>query len=123
MDADEIAQRLFTAIEAGDIDTVRSLYAPDAVVWMNVDGVERTGADSVATLAWVTRTTTGFHYTRIRRSITATGFVQQHVVNLINRAGEEISFPACIVGTVLGDHITRIEEYVDSAAAAGIGAK
>jgi len=29
--------RFFAAIEAGDIDAVRSIYAPDALIWHNDD--------------------------------------------------------------------------------------
>jgi uncharacterized protein len=29
--------RFFAALEAGDIETVREIYAPDAVIWHNDD--------------------------------------------------------------------------------------
>ena len=37
----DIADQLFAAIEAGDIDAVRDLYAPDAVIWHNTDETEQ----------------------------------------------------------------------------------
>jgi ketosteroid isomerase-like protein len=35
----EVADRLFAAIEAGDIDAVRELYHPDIAVWHNTGGL------------------------------------------------------------------------------------
>ncbi|MEU9808033.1 nuclear transport factor 2 family protein [Mycobacterium sp. NPDC050853] len=123
MDADEIAQRLFAAIEIGDIDTVAVLYAPDIVVWLNTLGEPRNRDENLATLTWVARNLSDFRYTAIRRSITPDGFVQQHVVNAINRAGERVSVAACIVATISDGLITRIDEYLDSAEAATLLAK
>ena len=47
----DVAARFFAAIEAGDIDTVRATYAPDAVVWHNHDGAVQTRDENVRTLA------------------------------------------------------------------------
>ena len=35
----DVAERLFKAIEAADIDAVREIYAPDAEIWHNTDGL------------------------------------------------------------------------------------
>ncbi|MUM18574.1 nuclear transport factor 2 family protein [Mycobacterium sp. CBMA271] len=123
MDADEIAQRLFAAIEAGDISAVAALYAPDIVVWLNTLGEARSRDENLATLTWVTHNLSEFRYTDIRRTVTPVGFVQQHVVQAINRAGECVSVAACIVATISDGLITRIDEYLDSAHAATLLAK
>ncbi|MCU1361147.1 MAG: hypothetical protein JWN99_2436 [Ilumatobacteraceae bacterium] len=34
-DIDELADRLFSAIQAGDIDAVADTYADDAIIWHN----------------------------------------------------------------------------------------
>lgn len=119
----EVAERLFAAIEAGDLDAVRDLYAPDAVVWHNTDGVEQTRDENVATLHWMTTRLPGARYTGVRRWITDDGFVQQHVLAVTNRAGEAVTVPACIVARVSGGVITRLDEYVDSAAITRLTAK
>ncbi len=36
-DALEIAERFFRAIEAGNVEAIRAIYAPDAVIWHNND--------------------------------------------------------------------------------------
>jgi ketosteroid isomerase-like protein len=114
-DALAVAERLFAAIEAGDVEGVRSLYADDAVIWHNTDGVEQSPADNLRVLGWLTSHCTDIRYTEVRRSATDTGFVQQHVLRLTSPAGEALALPACIVVTVDGDRITRLDEYLDSA--------
>jgi ketosteroid isomerase-like protein len=112
----EAGARLFAAIEAGDVDAVRSIYAPDAVIWHNHDGVEQSVDENLRVLRWMVRSCSDVRYTEVRRSSTDTGFVQQHVLRLVSPAGEALAIPACIVGTVDGDgRITRIDEYLDSA--------
>ena len=62
-------------------------------------------------------------YTQVRRSATADGFVQQHVLVATNRAGQRIEVPACIVIVIEDGKITRLDEYLDSASVAAIMAK
>jgi len=113
-DALGVADRLFRSIEAGQVDDVREIYAPDAVIWHNHDGVEQGCDENLRTLEWVTRNITGLRYERVRRSATDDGFVQQHVLRGTNPAGVEVEMPACIVATVVDGRITRLEEYLDS---------
>lgn len=37
----KVGDRFFSAIEAGDMDTVRDVYHPDVVIWHNTDGVDQ----------------------------------------------------------------------------------
>lgn len=112
---EELAAALFNAIEAGDVDAVRDLYAPDAVIWHSTDGVEQTAEDNLRTLAWMAAALPDCRYTAVRRAATADGFVQQHVLVATNRAGDVVEVPACIVTKVAGGVITRLDEYLDSA--------
>src|SRR5437764_1941469 len=57
-----VADRLISAIQAGDIDTVRSIYAPDAVVWHNNDNATQTVEENLRTLTWITRNLKEFRY-------------------------------------------------------------
>jgi ketosteroid isomerase-like protein len=122
-DALEVAERFFAAIEAGDIATVVDIYAPDAQIWHNTDGVVQTPQDNARTLTWVTTNLTDMSYTKIKRSATDDGFVQQHVLVATNRAGQRVEVPACIVTVVRDGHITRLDEYIDSAAVDAITAR
>jgi uncharacterized protein len=116
----EIADRLFTAIEAGDIDAVTAVYDPAIEVWHNTDGAVQRRDENLATLAWVVRNLSGLRYTEVRRSRTDDGFVQRHVLVATNRAGRRVEVPTCIVATVRDGRIMRLDEYLDSAAIAAI---
>lgn len=113
--ADTVAERLFAAIEAGDIDAVRSLYSPDVTVWHNHDGLAQSIDDNLRVLGWMSKHLPGARYTDVRRSATDTGFVQQHVLVATSRSGREVAVPACIVADVADGRITRLDEYLDSA--------
>jgi ketosteroid isomerase-like protein len=114
----EVADRFFAAAEAGDIATIEALYAPDAQIWHNTDGVVQSREQNLQTLGWITTNLSDIRYTKVRRSATDDGFVQQHVFEATNRAGQRIEVPACVVATVRDGRITRIDEYLDSAAVA-----
>ncbi|MEO8540123.1 MAG: nuclear transport factor 2 family protein [bacterium] len=111
----EVCEQLFAAIMRGDIDAVRAIYAPDAVIWHNNDMLEQTPDENLRTLSWVTRNIKNVSYEEIRRHETATGFVQQHVLRGIAPNGAALELPACIVCAVKDGRITRLEEYLDSA--------
>jgi len=111
----EVCDKLFSAIMRGDIETVREIYAPDAIIWHNDDGATQTPDENVRVLRWVTRNVRDLRYEEIRRHETATGFVQQHVLRGVAPNGTELEIPACIVCEVAEGHITRLDEYLDSA--------
>ncbi len=115
-DALAVADRLFAAIEAGDVGAVREVYDPAVEVWHNTDRAVQGRDDNLATLSWVVRNLPGLRYTDVRRSATDDGFVQRHVLVATNRAGRRVEVPACIVATVRDGRITRLDEYLDSAA-------
>ena len=108
------ARALFGAIEKGDVEGVRRIYAPHAKIWHNTDGVEQNVEENLAVLAWVIANIMDVRYTDARLQPTPSGFVQQHVLRGIFK-GSEIAIPACIVATVENGLITRIDEYLDSA--------
>jgi ketosteroid isomerase-like protein len=114
-----VADDLFASIEKGDIDGVRSVYAPDVVVWHNTDGVEQSVEQNLRTLQWVVDNLSDRSYDDVRRTEYDGGFVQQHVLRF-TKGGERREIPACIVATVADGRITRIDEYIDSAHVARI---
>ena len=48
---DALITRFVGAIQAGDVATVREIYAPDAAIWHNFDEREQTVDENVVTLA------------------------------------------------------------------------
>jgi uncharacterized protein len=116
----DVAERIFKAIEAADIDAVKEIYAPDAEIWHNTDGLVQGPDDNARTLTWITGNLRDVSYTKVKRSVTDDGFVQQHVLVATNRAGNRVEVPACIVTTIVDGRITRLDEYLDSASIAVI---
>ena len=112
---EQIADRLIRAIEAGNAEGVRAVYADDARIWHNFDNVEQTVDENLATLEWLVAKLPERHYEIVRREALPDGFLQQHVLHGKTRAGVEISSPACIVCRVERDRIQRLDEYLDTA--------
>jgi ketosteroid isomerase-like protein len=111
----ELADRFFSAIPKGDLETVRAIYAPDALIWHNNDQATQSVEQNLQVLAWVTKNIAGLRYEEIRRHVTPSGFVQQHVLRGTAPNGKALEVPACILCTVKNGRIARLDEYLDSA--------
>ena len=111
----ETVDRLITAIETGDIEGVKSCYAPEVVVWANFDNKAKDLDASLRVLSWVISATSDRRYEVLRRIDIEGGVLQQHVLHgTVAETGKTFSMPACLVITVRGDRITHIDEYLDA---------
>src|ERR1700752_371833 len=113
-----LAERFLAAIVAGDFDTVRAIYAPDARIWHNVTGVAQTVDENLRVLRWLVRNVTELRYEEVRRLRTPDGYVQQHVLRATGPDGSAIAIPACLIVTVRDGRIVGLDEYLDSVHAA-----
>ena len=111
-----LADRLFAAIEAGDLEAVAACYADDAVIWHNTDQADQHKADNLQVLSWLVGHTAVRSYRDIRRTVIDHGFVQQHSLHLGFDDGRTADLPACLVVAVADELIVRIDEYLDGAA-------
>ena len=118
----ELVERFFAAIEAGDIDAVRAIYAPDAVIWHNDDLIEQPVEENLRVLAGLHRVVSGLRYDVIRRVPAPDGVLQQHVLRGRLPDGAEVALHAAMYLQVRDGHVTRIEEYLDSAKRSSIRA-
>ena len=118
--ADEVAEQLVAAFAARDLAGLRALYHDDAEIWHNTDRRVQRPADNTPTVTWLFHNLPDARYVDIRRSLTADGYVQQHVLVATNRAGRRVEVEACLVVKVTDGRITRLDEYLDSAAAAAL---
>ncbi len=60
--SEDVVIRFFTALEAGDIGTLRQIYAPDALIWHNDDLLEQSVDDNLIVLQGLHRAVSGLHY-------------------------------------------------------------
>lgn len=109
----EIADRLFAAVSAVDIDALAEIYDADIEVHHHFfDNDQQTGAENREALRQVPPG--GLQYHDVRRNITDSGFVQQHTLQRTGPDGSVTHLPVCIVAETDGHTITRIDEYLDS---------
>ncbi|MCZ8381196.1 nuclear transport factor 2 family protein [Mycobacterium sp. CPCC 205372] len=114
--ADQVADRLFTAIEAGDTAAVERLWAGDVLVWHSGDRQDNDRARALRVIGWFISRTTERRYEILDRTLFDGGFVQQHVLRAAGTDGATIAMRVCIVIRVSDDGlITRIDEYFDPA--------
>jgi ketosteroid isomerase-like protein len=108
---DAVAARLFDALRSLDVDAMRDLLTPDAVRWANLSGAE----DDVASLLGMLeaeRAVFSEHSLALTRQLAADGgFVLQLVMSGTTHGGAKVEVPVCLVVTVDGDRVSRIDEY------------
>ena len=107
MDNQQIAADLFSAFETGDMDTVRQLCAPEFRARQNLNN-----EFDVETLIQFSQAVSAID----------SGFVEEHTVRGTLPNGSQLTLVACVVADIENCKITRLREYVDTAAAAGLSA-
>ena len=115
MSSEDTVTRFFAALEAGDIDAVRAIYSPDALIWHNDDLIEQPVEQNLKVLAGLHKAVSGLHYEIIRRAPAEDGVIQQHVLRGTLQNGQQVALHAAMYLQVRDGHVTRIEEYLDSA--------
>lgn len=115
-DIRSLATRFFDAIEAGDIDTMRDSFTPDAEIWHNSDELIVTRDQTAATLTGMVARIRDREYADRRLTVFPGGFVQQHVLKGVRvHDGVSVRLPCAIICKVENGRITRLDEYFDSA--------
>ena len=112
---DRIARQRQLASDNGDESALREIYSPDVVIWHNTDQVELSLEQSQKTAVWFAKRLPDKHYDDIRRLPTPEGYVEQYVIRGTTADGVKVEIPACMIVTIVGEKITRLEEYLDTA--------
>ena len=118
--AERLATELLAAITTTDVEALRRIYSPDVVIWHNFDQVEQTLEENLKVMFWMGKRLSGMEYGDIHRQPTPTGYVQQHILRGTAPDGTKLEMPACLVVTIKGERITRLDEYLDPAGAAAL---
>ncbi|GGA37203.1 nuclear transport factor 2 family protein [Sphingomonas psychrolutea] len=111
-----IIDRMYTGLVSGDVEAARDCYTPDAVIWHGFDRITMTR--DAAAESW-TAMCAQFPERRlsdVRRQPTPTGFVQQHVWQMLTKEGKWMNWPVCLVVEVRDGLMIRLDEYLDRAA-------
>ena len=111
-----VADRLFSAIEAGDVDAVAAMWSDDIVVWHAGDKLACDKDRAIRVIEWFVFATADRHYDVLDRRFFDGGFVQQHLLHGLTRDGAAYSLRVGIIIAVGNDGlIRRIDEYFDPA--------
>lgn len=107
-----LAERLFAAFVAHDLDTARAMAHPDARITQN--GVTSTVDDSLTNIAAMRAVLGDHHYADVRRLTADQAVIEEHRVVSTTPSGDPVDLTACVVIRVDDDGlITEIDEYVD----------
>lgn len=111
---DDLAERLFGAIERSDSPGIAGLWADDVTVWHSGDLKDNDRARALRVIDWFINATAERHYQVLDRQMFDGGFVQQHLLRATGHNGASIALRVCIVIKVGSDGlINRIDEYFD----------
>lgn len=116
---EELARRFFAATGSNASEELAQVCSDDFVGFQN--GVERMNTKRLIRFTQaVHQVVKNFHYANIECSSTGTGFVEEHDVCCILPDNSEFAMRVCVVAEVVDGKVTRMREYLDSHAAAGL---
>ena len=110
----ELCDRFFDSIEQRDFETLRSCYAPEAVIWHSHDCLYQPRSENLAMLRRGGETQQKVRYRDRRIRVFEGGFVQQHRIEVTWANGFEGRMDVCFVGYVRDGMISRAYEYFDT---------
>lgn len=120
MDLDAVLDRTFGAAEANDWDTFRAGFADEAVLVQNV-GIEQSIDEAMETLPRFTADGTTLRYENVRRVRGPASITEMHDAVFVKPSGREVRIDICAVVQFDDEaRIVRVDEYLDSAAAAAL---
>ena len=113
---DVLADRLARAYEQNDADAIAACYAPDARIWHNIDGVERTVEEQLGATRWFNGQLKNINYEIVsRHASTAVMSSSTSCTATLANGGGAFRMPLIMNVTVRDGRITRLDEYLDSA--------
>jgi ketosteroid isomerase-like protein len=111
-DIEAVADRLFRAIEAHDMDTIEALMADDLVMWHSVAStMGRDGALRI--LQWFTHPAVTIRYEQLEQLIAGDRITRRNVVHVGVEGHDPVELPSCIWLTVRDGQVYVIDEYTD----------
>lgn len=118
-----LGERYMRAVAECDVDTVRKIYADDAVIWHNFDQAEQSVDDNIRTMQWIHGVLDNLEYEIVRREPIPDGFYQQHILRGTLADGSAFAMPACAIVKIDSGQIVSLHEYLDTAHTRPLSAK
>lgn len=115
-----IVAGVFASAERGDWDAFRAAFADDARIRQNV-GTDQSIDEAMVTLPRLTADGTTLRYENPRRAIADRTVTEIHDAVFTKPNGKVVRIDICVVVELNDQHkIVRVDEYLDSAAAAAL---
>jgi hypothetical protein len=97
-----------------DIERKATFLTEDFVLWNNCYKVEVTKEPAVRYFNWLKTLMRGNRYYDVRRLLTPTGIIQQHLTSFETDQGVFKDIPMLLIFTTRGKQVARCDEYLDS---------
>jgi len=108
----DIADRLFAAFVAHDLEVVEAMLTANALITQN--GITSPVADALTNIAAIRHVIGDHRYEDVRRVVGDNAIVEEHQVRSTTPGGSPVDLAACVVVRVNDDGlITSLDEYVD----------
>ncbi|GAB2631290.1 hypothetical protein ABI214_16560 [Prescottella soli] len=109
----ELADKMFTALERGEIAVLDEIYHSDVTIWHNWDNAEQSREDNLRILSGIPTRYDDFGYEEPRCTVLEGGFLRQHVIRA-TIGDKTVNVPTIFRVFVDGGKVRRIEEYLDA---------
>src|SRR5438105_4591072 len=106
-----VAEKIARLVADRDLDALREIYTPDAVIWHSSDDKEKTVEESLEFLAAQLSLTTKVWFEDQKLTATPNGYVDQHYVCAVLTTGQEVRIPIVFVVTLEGERMKRLDDY------------
>lgn len=110
----DLPDRFLEALGRYDVDGLADVLDDGCVRWLNLGGQEQRREELLALLALERDVVLEPSFEVRHRVATDEGFVVQLTASGTTRGGVDFRIPVCLVVTVTGDRISRIDEYASS---------
>ena len=116
-ESDPIIQKMYAAIEQGDMAAFKTCFTPDARVWHNDDETDQDIETVCKGLMYLHTVSTNIDYKERRLASMGNLHFVQHVLTADLKSGDKLHLPAMMrIETDDSGLIVRLEEYYDSRA-------
>jgi hypothetical protein len=113
--ADQVIDRFYGALAAGDVEAACACCTADAVFWHSFDRVEMSLDEIVPSWRALVAGFAARAFTDVRRAPIPGGFVQRQLMVGRTAGGARIAWPVCFFVTLRDGLIARLDEYLDRA--------